>query len=166
LCTALTTDSYCCGPVTESTPGCTERIACSLPPMQPVTMTLPFLLQRLADRVERFLLGAVEEAAGVDDHHVGAVIGVRDDIALRPQLGQDPLGIHQRLRTAEADDADLRGGLGRTLFHLDLKARRRPAAARIWRAVYRESPGRARAGGATLPSARSGLKFAAVTACA
>src|SRR5688572_33345540 len=118
---------------------------------------LAVLLQRLADRVERLLLGAVEEAAGVHDHHVGAVVGVRDDIALRPQLGQDPLGIHQSFGTAEADDADLGGGLGRALFHLDLEARRRPSAARTWPAVYRESAIGARAGGAGLPSARSGL---------
>src|SRR5690606_39345890 len=41
-CTALTTCSYCCGPVTASTWGCTLRISSSWTPMQPVTITLPF----------------------------------------------------------------------------------------------------------------------------
>ncbi|MNC21782.1 hypothetical protein D3C75_697670 [compost metagenome] len=41
-CTALTTCSYCCGPVTASTLGCTLRMLSSDTPMQPVTITLPF----------------------------------------------------------------------------------------------------------------------------
>ncbi len=41
-CTALTTCSYCCGPVTASTLGCTSRMLSSATPMQPVTITLPF----------------------------------------------------------------------------------------------------------------------------
>ncbi|CFW44273.1 Uncharacterised protein [Bordetella pertussis] len=41
-CTARTTSSYCCGPVTASTLGCTCRMTDSSTPMQPVTMTLPF----------------------------------------------------------------------------------------------------------------------------
>ncbi|MCY1456067.1 hypothetical protein D9M71_732620 [compost metagenome] len=40
--TALTTCSYCCGPVTASTLGCTSRMLSSATPMQPVTITLPF----------------------------------------------------------------------------------------------------------------------------
>ena len=35
---------------------------------------LAILGQRRADRLQRLRLGAVEEAASVDDHHVGAVV--------------------------------------------------------------------------------------------
>ena len=45
----------------------------------------------LADGVEAFLLGAVEEAAGVHDDDVGAAVVGRHAIALGPQLGQDAL---------------------------------------------------------------------------
>ena len=68
-------------------------------------MTLPFSRQRLADGVERFGDGGVDEAAGVDDDQVGAVIGRRDRVALGAQLRQDLLGIDQRLRAAERDEA-------------------------------------------------------------
>ena len=85
---------------------------------------LAVLGQRLADRVQAFLARAVEEPAGVDDDHVGAGVGVRDLIALGAERGQDALGIDQRLRAAEADDADLGGGFGRGFgrgrFHLIL----------------------------------------------
>ena len=64
--------------------------------------------QRLADRVERFRDGRVDEAAGVDDDQVGAVVGRRDRVALGAQLGQDLLGVDQRLRAAERDEADAR----------------------------------------------------------
>ena len=67
---------------------------------------------RLADGVEALLLGRVEEAAGVDHHHVGAGVVGRQLVALGAQLGDDALGVDQRLRAAERDDADARRGLG------------------------------------------------------
>ena len=63
-----------------------------------------------ADGVERFRLGAVEEAAGVDDHHVGAVMLLRQLVPLRAQLRDDALGIHQGLRAAKGDERDFRSG--------------------------------------------------------
>ncbi len=39
--------------------------------------------QRLADRLEAFLLGAVEEAAGIDQDDIGAGIVLGEGIALR-----------------------------------------------------------------------------------
>ncbi len=59
----------------------------------------------LADGVEALLLGAVEEAAGVHHHDVGAGIVGRYPVALGPQLGQDALGIDQRLGAAEGHKA-------------------------------------------------------------
>ena len=56
----------------------------------------------LADGAERFLLGAVEEAAGVDDDEVGAVMLARQLIAFGAQPRDDALGIHQRLGAAQA----------------------------------------------------------------
>ena len=66
----------------------------------------------VADRAERFLLGAVEEAAGVDDDDVGAVMLARELIAFRAQARDDALGIHQRLGASKRNKADFgRGGL-------------------------------------------------------
>ncbi len=66
---------------------------------------LAVLGQRLADGVERFRLGAVEEPAGVDDDEVGAFVLAAELIALGAQLGDDALGIDQRLGAAERDEA-------------------------------------------------------------
>ena len=54
---------------------------------------LAVLGQSLADRLEQFLLGTVEEAAGVDDDGVGAIIARRQLIALGAELSDDALGI-------------------------------------------------------------------------
>ncbi len=63
------------------------------------------LRDRLADRLQAFFLGGVEEAAGVDQHHVGALVIGRHRIALGAQAGQDALAVDQVLRTAERDHA-------------------------------------------------------------
>ena len=68
--------------------------------------------QRLADRVQRFGHRRVDEAAGVDHHHVGVVVGLDDVVALDPELGEDALGIDQRLGAAEADETDFWIGEG------------------------------------------------------
>ena len=78
--------------------------------MQPVTITLPLSFERLADGVERFRLGAVEEAAGVDDDEIGAGVLARKLIALGAQPRDDALAIDQRLRAAERDEAHFGGG--------------------------------------------------------
>ena len=70
-----------CGPVTASTFGCTSRMRSSplalfFAPRQPVTMTLPFSAAPRRWR-RAFLHGVVDEAAGVDDDEVGAVVGRR-----------------------------------------------------------------------------------------
>src|SRR5262249_47207457 len=72
-----------------------------------------------ADRVERLRLGAVEEAAGIDDDEVRALVRTRELVALGAQPRDDALGIDQRLRAAERDEAHLGGGRGlrRCLFH-------------------------------------------------
>jgi len=69
---------------------------------------LAVLGQRLADRVERLLLRGVDEAAGVDDDEVGTAVGLRGLVALGAQLGEDALGIDERLRAAERDETDFR----------------------------------------------------------
>ena len=61
----------------------------------------------LADRVERFGHGGIDESAGVDDDDVGRVVGLDDVVPLDPQLGEDALGIDQRLRAPEADETHL-----------------------------------------------------------
>ena len=66
----------------------------------------PVLRHRRADRLQRLLLGAVQEAAGVDDDGVSPGMAPGELVALRAQLRQDPLGIHQRLRTAEGNEGN------------------------------------------------------------
>ena len=79
--------------------------------MQPVTIDLAVLRERAADRVERFRLRAVEEAAGVDDDEVGALVLARELVALGAQPRDDALAVDQRLGAAERDEADP-GGRG------------------------------------------------------
>ena len=67
------------------------------------------LPQRFADGVERFGDGFVDKAAGINDDEVGVVVTVGDGVAVGVDLGEDALGIDQRFRAAEADEAD--GGL-------------------------------------------------------
>jgi hypothetical protein len=66
----------------------------------------PVFLQRLADGLEAFGLGAVEEAAGVHDHRLGAGVVGADRIALGPQAREDAFAVDKRLGTAKADHAD------------------------------------------------------------
>ncbi|MEY2720674.1 MAG: hypothetical protein RL597_119, partial [Pseudomonadota bacterium] len=75
------------------------------------------LLQRLADGVQRFVDGRIDEAAGVDHHEVrGAVVG-RDHVALGAQAGEDALGVDERLGAAEADESDLGVFSGHAVFY-------------------------------------------------
>src|SRR5580704_6376774 len=104
-CTASSTLSYCCGPVTANTPGCTEVIFSGSAPMQPVTMTLPFSAMA-APMAESDSAGAVEEAAGIDDGEVGAGMVARQLVALGAQPGDDALGIDQCLRAAERNEGN------------------------------------------------------------
>jgi hypothetical protein len=73
---------------------------------------LAVLSHCFADGAERFLLGAVEETAGVDNDQVGAVMLARQLVAFGAQPGDDALGIHQRLGATQGNKADFgRGGL-------------------------------------------------------
>ncbi len=67
---------------------------------------LAVLVQRFADRVERFGDGRIDEPAGIDDDEIGAVVRGRDRVAFGAKLRQDLLGIDERLRTPERDEAD------------------------------------------------------------
>ena len=69
------TSSVACGPVTASTCGCVSLHDVALGAEAAGDDHLAVLGERLADRVERFLDGGVDEAAGVDDDEVGAVVG-------------------------------------------------------------------------------------------
>jgi hypothetical protein len=63
----------------------------------------------LADRGETFFLGAVEEAASVDQNHVGAGVIGAHRIAVCAQAREDALAVDQRLGTTERDHADALG---------------------------------------------------------
>ncbi len=62
--------------------------------------------QRLADRIQRFRLGAVQKAAGVDDHRIRARVIRADRVTLGAQARQDAFAVHQRLGATQADHAD------------------------------------------------------------
>jgi len=68
----------------------------------------PVLRERLADRVERLFHRCVDEAAGVDDHDIGRLVGRRDFVAFRAQLREDPLRVHQCLGATETHETDAR----------------------------------------------------------
>ena len=80
--------------------------------MQPVTITRPFSAMASPIAESDSALARIEEAAGVDDHHVGAVVAAGQLVALGAQVREDPLGIDQRLGAAQRDERDLRGGPG------------------------------------------------------
>ncbi|MNM43111.1 hypothetical protein D3C81_539660 [compost metagenome] len=71
---------------------------------------LAVFLDRFADHFQRFGLGAVDEAAGVDHHHVGVLVGGYDFIAFHAQLGQDALGVDQGFWATQAYETYLGGG--------------------------------------------------------
>ena len=62
--------------------------------------------QGFADGVEAFGFGAIEEAAGVDDHRVRSGVIGRDGVAFGAQAGQDALAVDQGFGTTKADHAD------------------------------------------------------------
>ena len=68
-------------------------------------------MQRLADGIERFGHGFVNEAAGIDHDQVGAFVLVGDLVALGAQLRDDALGIDECLGAAQRDEADAGGVL-------------------------------------------------------
>ncbi len=61
----------------------------------------------LQNRVDRLLLGAVDEGAGVHDDDVGAVGVGRDLVAGLFSCAEHDLGIDEVLRAAEGNEADL-----------------------------------------------------------
>ncbi len=73
---------------------------------------LAILGHGFADGAKRFLLGAVEETAGVDDDEIGAIVLACQFIAFRAQPRDDALGIHQCLGASQRNKADFgRSGL-------------------------------------------------------
>jgi hypothetical protein len=71
---------------------------------------LAVLRHGFADGAQRLRLGAVEEAAGVDDDDVGAVVLAGEFVTFGPQARDDALGIHQGLRASQRDKGDFRRG--------------------------------------------------------
>ncbi len=69
----------------------------------------PVFGNRLADGGQAFLFRAVEETAGVHQHHVRACVIGAHRISIGAQAGQDAFGIDQSFGTAQADHADLLG---------------------------------------------------------
>jgi hypothetical protein len=62
--------------------------------------------QHLADDPQRLLPGRLDEAAGVDDHHVGAFGLACQGVAVLGQLTEHALGIDQVLGAAQADEGE------------------------------------------------------------
>ena len=66
---------------------------------------LAVFCQRLADGVQAFPDGIVDEATGIDNHQVGAFKGLGSLIALRAQLRKNQFGIGQCFWAAQTDKA-------------------------------------------------------------
>jgi hypothetical protein len=64
--------------------------------------------ERFADGSERLLDRRIDEAAGVDDDEVGAGVVGRGDVALSPELSEDPFRVYKCLGTAEGNEPDFR----------------------------------------------------------
>jgi hypothetical protein len=64
----------------------------------------------IADGLQRFGLGGIEEAAGIHNDEIGTFGAVDKFISFGAELGHDAFRIHQRLRAAERDQPDFRGG--------------------------------------------------------
>jgi hypothetical protein len=60
---------------------------------------------RLANRLKALFLGAIQKAAGVDQHNIGTSIIGRHCITIGAQLRQDAFAIDQRLGTAKRHHA-------------------------------------------------------------
>ena len=76
--------------------------------MQPATTSrctpLALPIGNLEDRIDRLLLGRVDEAAGIDDDDVRRVEIVRDlDLGFLAQLAEHDLAVDEILRAAEGD---------------------------------------------------------------
>src|SRR5450830_517682 len=68
---------------------------------------LAVFLDGLADHFQGLCLGRVDEAAGVDHHHVRVLVSGHDVITFHAQLRQDAFGVDQSLWAAQGNKADL-----------------------------------------------------------
>ena len=57
--------------------------------------------QGFANGIQRLLLGAVDEATGVNDHDLGVFIAGHNVVPVHLELGKDALGIYQRFGAAQ-----------------------------------------------------------------
>ena len=72
---------------------------------------------RLANRGQALLLGAVQEAAGIDEDHVSTLVIGRHGIAIGAQFGEDAFAVDQRLGAAEAHKTHFGGREGGSCSH-------------------------------------------------
>ena len=66
----------------------------------------PIFVQRLANGLKTFGLGAVQKSASVHDDGICAAVFGADRIAFGAKARQDPFTVHQSLRTAKRDHPD------------------------------------------------------------
>src|SRR5205807_4811467 len=71
-----------------------------------------FAVRDFENRIDRLLLGGVDEAAGVDDDDVRGIEIVRDlDLGFLAQLAEHDLAVDEIFRAAEGDHPHARDGL-------------------------------------------------------
>ena len=115
--TASITLSNACGPVIAEHLGKALADRLWLRPHAARHDHLAVLGERGADRLERFGLGAVEEAASVDDDSNRRPHGdASKRIAFGAQLRDDAFRVHERLRAAERDERNARRGMSRAFW--------------------------------------------------
>ena len=64
------------------------------------------VLGHFENGVDGFLLGRIDEAAGVDDEHVGLIGMRRELVPARGELAHHDFAVDQILGTAQADKTD------------------------------------------------------------
>ncbi len=66
----------------------------------------PVLTNGLSNGLQRFLLGTVDKATGVDDYYIGIFIGRDNVVTVGLELREDALRVNQGLGATQADEAD------------------------------------------------------------
>ncbi|MNI18202.1 hypothetical protein D3C73_716030 [compost metagenome] len=79
---------------------------------------LAVFLDGFADHFQGLGLGRIDEAAGVDHHDVGVLVGGHHVIAFHAQLGKDALGVDQCFGATQGYEANLWIGRRRSGGHV------------------------------------------------
>jgi len=87
-----------------------------------LAVPVAFHLRHLEDRVDRFLFGGIDEAAGIDDENVGFLFVESDGVSLPGERSQHHFAVDEIFGASKADKADA-GRLPIVFSHADYCSR-------------------------------------------